>query len=255
MVNRLEGKYCLITGATSGIGRAAAHLFAESKCHLGITGRREERLRKLQAELVNKHSVQVDMFPFDIRDREACKKCVDSIEKPIDILINNAGLASGKDPIDAADFEDWDAMIDTNIKGLLSMTRFVSEKMKIKNSGHIINIGSIAGYEPYPGGSVYCGTKHAVRAITQASKMDLTGTNVRVSSVSPGLVDTEFSKVRFHGDEKKAAGVYKNLKALSASDIAEIILFTANRPSHVNILDTVVLPVHQSSATIVHREQ
>ncbi len=254
-MNRLKDKWILITGATSGIGKASAEIFAESGANLIITGRREERLKTLQKNLQTEHSVDVEIFSFDVRDREACKACVDSIEEPIDILLNNAGLASGKDSIDDADFEDWDAMIDTNIKGLLSMTRFVSERMKERDEGHIINIGSIAGYEAYPGGSVYCGTKHAVKAITQAAKMDLTGTNIRVSAVSPGLVETEFSEVRFHGDKEQADEVYKDMTPLTDRDIAEIIHFVANRPSHVNILDTIVFPVHQSSARIVARPE
>lgn len=252
-MNRVKNKTVLITGATSGIGAATANIFAEYGADLIITGRRKNKLESLSDFLIQKFSVSVQYHSFDVRDREACKKCVDTIKKPVDILLNNAGLASGLDPIQAADFDDWDAMIDTNIKGLLNMTRFVSEQMKQNGEGHIINIGSIAGHEAYPGGSVYCATKHAVKAITQAAKMDLSGTNIRVSSVSPGLVDTEFSEVRFHGDKKKAENVYRNLKPLSAEDIAEIIFFVANRPPHVNILDTIVLPVAQSSATIVHR--
>ncbi|TVR13857.1 MAG: SDR family NAD(P)-dependent oxidoreductase [Balneolaceae bacterium] len=252
-MNRLNHKTVLITGATSGIGEATARLFAEQNCTLILTGRREVRLKQLANTLSGQFNTSVQTVTFDIRNREECKKCVDAIEQPIDILINNAGLASGLDPIDSADFSDWDAMIDTNIKGLLSITRFVSERMKKVNKGHIINIGSIAGHEAYPGGSVYCATKHAVNAITQAAKMDLSGTNIRVSSVSPGLVDTEFSTVRFNGDKEKADKVYDRLKPLTAEDIAEILLFVANRPEHVNILDTIVLPVAQSSATIVHR--
>jgi NADP-dependent 3-hydroxy acid dehydrogenase YdfG len=254
-MNRLKDKWILITGATSGIGKASAEVFAESGTNLIITGRRKERLKSLQEKLQTEHNVNVETFAFDIRDRDACKACVDSIEQPIDILLNNAGLASGKDSIDEADFDDWDAMIDTNIKGLLSMTRFVSERMKQRDTGHIINIGSIAGYEAYPGGSVYCATKHAVKAITQAAKMDLTGTNIRVSAVSPGLVDTEFSEVRFHGDKEQAKKVYQDMTPLSGRDIAEIIHFVANRPPHVNILDTIVFPVHQSSARIVARPE
>jgi len=253
-VNRLNGKYCLITGATSGIGRASAEMFAEQGCNLGLTGRREQRLENLKSMLEASYDVNVDIFHFDIRDREACKKCVDAVSEPIDILLNNAGLASGKDAVYEADFSDWDAMIDTNLKGLLSMTRFASAKMKKRNEGHIINIGSVAGHEAYPGGSVYCATKHGVKAITESTKMDLKDTAVRVSSVSPGLVETEFSKVRFHGDEDAADKVYDNLQPLTAADIAEIILFVANRPPHVNILDTLVYPVAQSSATIVHRD-
>jgi 3-hydroxy acid dehydrogenase / malonic semialdehyde reductase len=254
-VNRLKNKWVLITGATSGIGLETARLFAQNEANIIITGRREERLNELKKELSKKTASEIVTFCFDVRDREACKKCVDSIKTPIDVLINNAGLASGKDPIDQADFEDWDKMIDTNIKGLLSMTRFVSERMRKQNTGHIINVGSIAGYEAYAGGSVYCGTKHAVRAINHAAKMDLLGTNIRVSAVSPGLVDTEFSEVRFHGDKNKADEVYKNLEPLTGVDVAEIIYFVASRPPHVNILDTVVLPVHQSSATLVHRSE
>ena len=254
-MNRLKDKWILITGATSGIGKAAAKIFAESGANLILTGRREERLTTIQKKLQAEYSVEVQIYSFDVRDREACKKCVDSISQPIDVLLNNAGLASGKDSIDEADFEDWDKMIDTNIKGLLSMTRFVSERMKKRNAGHIINIGSIAGHESYPGGSVYCATKHAVKAITQSAKMDLTGTNIRVSAVSPGLVDTEFSEVRFHGDKEGAKEVYEGMTPLTGRDIAEIIHFIANRPPHVNIMDTIVFPVHQSSATIVARPE
>lgn len=253
-MNRLADKWILITGATSGIGKASATLFAQNQANLIITGRREDRLKIFREELQSNFGIEVLTYCFDVRDRHACKSCVDSIDQPIDILLNNAGLASGKGAIDDADFSDWDAMIDTNIKGLLSMTRFVSERMKERNAGHIINVGSIAGYESYPGGSVYCATKHAVKAITQSAKMDLTGTNIRVSAVSPGLVETEFSKVRFHGDEEKADAVYKKIKPLNGMDIAEIIYFIANRPSHVNILDTIVFPVAQSSATMVSRE-
>ena len=252
--HRLKDKWVLITGATSGIGKACAFHFAKAGSNLILSGRREERLATIRAEIREDHQVDVETFSFDVRDREACKACIGSIDHPIDILINNAGLASGKDPVDQADFEDWDKMIDTNIKGLLSMTRFVSEKMRELNSGHIINIGSIAGHEAYPGGSVYCGTKHAVKAITQATKMDLHGTNIRVSAVSPGLVETEFSEVRFHGDQEAAAKVYTKMDPLTADDIAEIILFTASRPPHVNIMDTVVLPTAQSSSTMVHRQ-
>ncbi len=254
-MNRIKNKWVLITGATSGIGRDTAILFARNQANVIITGRRENRLNELKQKLSGETGARILSYCFDVRDREACRKCVESIPHPVDILINNAGLASGKDPIDQGDFEDWDKMIDTNIKGLLSMTRFVSEKMRQRNEGHIINIGSIAGHEAYSGGSVYCGTKHAVKAITQAAKMDLTGTNIRVSAISPGLVDTEFSEVRFHGDKDQAKEVYKNLEPLTGMDVAEIIFFVANRPSHVNILDTIILPVHQSSATLVHRDE
>lgn len=255
MINndRIKNKWTLITGATSGIGKAAALLFAESGSNLVLTGRREENLSNLKMNLVNSLDVEVQTSAFDITDRDACERFVEDLENPMDILVNNAGLASGKDPVDSADFFDWDRMIDTNIKGLLNITRFISPAMRKRNSGHIINIGSIAGHETYPGGSVYCATKHAVDALTKSMKKDFHGTEVRVSSVSPGLVETEFSNVRFHGDEKKAGKVYKNMKPLTAGDVAEVILFTATRPPHVNILDTIVLPVDQSSSTMVYR--
>lgn len=255
MKNRIKGNWVLITGATAGIGRAAAWQFAELGCNLIITGRRDDRLKKLKNELVDTYPVQVTTGDFDIRDRDACRDFVESLNHPVDILINNAGLALGKDPVDEADFDDWDTMIDTNIKGLLTMIRLISPMMRERNQGHIINLGSIAGYQAYPGGSVYCATKHAVKAITESAKQDLHGTSVRVSMVSPGLVETEFSIVRFKGDEEKADKTYEGLTPLTADDIAEIIVFTANRPAHVNIMDTVVFPVSQSSATMVSHDE
>ena len=251
--DRIKNSYILVTGATSGIGRAAAILFAQSGANLILTGRREQKLIDLKAALDSKTDVHISIHAFDITNRTACKEFVDSLDHPVDILVNNAGLASGKDPVQSADFSDWDRMIDTNIKGLLNITRFISVNMLKRNSGHIINIGSIAGYETYPGGSVYCATKHAVKALTSAMKKDFHGTNVRVSAVSPGLVETEFSNVRFHGNDEKADRVYKNMTPLTAEDVAEIILFTATRPPHVNILDTIVLPVDQSSSDMVNR--
>lgn len=254
MRNRLQGKWVLITGATAGIGKATAKMFAESKCNLIITGRRNERLQELQDQLESQYAANVETASFDVRNRSACQNFVSDLSHPVDILINNAGLARGKDAVFDADFADWDTMIDTNIKGLITMTRLITPQMKKRNSGHIINTGSIAGHESYPGGSVYCSTKHAVKAFTESTKKDLHGTKVRVSMVSPGLVDTEFSKVRFHGDTEQADEVYQNVKPLVAKDIAEIIHFTANRPPHVNIMDTIVLPVDQSSSTMVHRD-
>lgn len=252
--DQLKGKQVLITGATAGIGEAAAHHFARAGSHLVLTGRRISRLESIKNEIEHTFGVQVNIFSFDIRDREACRSFAESLSEPVDILLNNAGLASGLDPVDSADFDDWDAMIDTNVKGLLNMMRLIGPSMRERNSGHIINIGSIAGHEAYPNGSVYCGTKHAVKAITQAAKMDFHGTKVRVSAVSPGLVNTEFSDVRFHGDTDKAKGVYRGMQPLTADDIAEIILFTASRPPHVNIMDTIVLPVDQSASAMVHRD-
>ncbi|MDZ7714859.1 MAG: SDR family NAD(P)-dependent oxidoreductase [Balneolaceae bacterium] len=253
MNNRLKDKLVLITGATAGIGKACAQLFAESGSHLALTGRRENRLKNLKEQLESDFDIEVLTGAFDIRDRDACAEFLESLLKPVDILINNAGLAKGTDAVYEANFDDWDTMIDTNIKGLLTMSRLVTSSMRERDSGHVINIGSIAGHEAYPGGVVYCATKHAVKAITESTKKDLHGSRVRVSMVSPGLVETEFSKVRFKGDEEKAEKVYQNMDALTATDIAEIVHFTANRPAHVNIMDTVVFPVDQSSSTMVHR--
>lgn len=253
--SRLKNKLVLITGATSGIGRACAELFAGDGAHLILSGRRMGRLEELKSKLEETHGSDITVAVFDVRDRPACRDFVNSLDKPVDVLINNAELAVGKDPVDRGEFDDWDRIIDTNVKGLLNMTRLIAPLMKEKNSGHIINVGSIAGHEAYPGGVVYCATKHAVHAITQSTKKDLHGTAIRVSEVSPGLVETEFSHVRFKGDESLADSVYEGMEPLTALDIAEIILFTASSPPHVNIMDTVVLPVQQSSSTMVHRNK
>lgn len=254
MQNRLKNQWAIITGATAGIGAATAKIFAESGCNVMLTGRRQERLDELKKELQSSNSIKVETASFDIRDREACKQFVAGINHPIDILINNAGLAKGVDAVYDADLDDWETMIDTNIKGVFMMTRLITPQMKERDSGHIINISSIAGHESYAGGSVYSSTKHAVRVFTEATKKDLHGTKVRVSMVSPGLVDTEFSTVRFSGDKERADEVYAKMQPLVAEDIAEIVHFTANRPPHVNIMDTIVFPVAQSSATMVYRQ-
>ncbi|MCH2449532.1 MAG: SDR family NAD(P)-dependent oxidoreductase [Gracilimonas sp.] len=252
-MNRLIGKTAIVTGATAGIGFKTAELLAEQGVDVIITGRRKERLEEIKNDLENRFRINVQTAPFDIQDADACSTFIEALSVDIDILVNNAGLAKGTDPVFAADFEDWDTMIDTNVKGLLYLSRLISAKMKERNSGHIINVGSVAGHESYAGGVVYTATKHAVKAITESTKKDLHGTNVRVSMVSPGLVETEFSEVRFGGDKEKAASVYKGIQPLTALDIAEIILFVANRPAHVNIMDTIIYPVAQSSATMVHR--
>lgn len=253
MENRLSGKWVLITGATSGIGFSSAKIFAASDCNLILTGRRQNRLEKIKNELSGKYDIEVKTASFDVRKRQACLDFTENLTVPVDILINNAGLAAGKDAVYNAELDDWATMIDTNIKGLITMTRLISPRMRERNSGHIINVGSIAGHESYPGGSVYCGTKHAVKAFTEATKKDLHDTDVRVSMVSPGLVETEFSIVRFKGDEQRAGEVYDEIKPLTGDDIAEIIFFMANRPPHVNIMDTIVFPVSQSSSMMVHR--
>jgi len=254
-MNRLKNKWSLITGATSGIGKETAMLFAEKKCNVIITGRRNARLADLKELLTAKYGIRVLTGAFDVRDFEAVQEFIESLEQDIDILVNNAGLAVGKDPVDQVSKDDWDTMIDTNIKGLLSVSRLIAPGMKTRRKGHIINVGSVAGHEPYAGGSVYSATKHAVKAITEATKKDLHGTQVRVSMVSPGLVETEFSNIRFRGDKQKADNVYKGIEPLTGRDIAEIIMFIANRPAHVNILDTLVYPTAQSSATMVYRDE
>jgi 3-hydroxy acid dehydrogenase / malonic semialdehyde reductase len=255
MKNRLRGKRALITGATSGIGKSVAYQLAELGVDLILTGRRETRLNELKSQLVNSFEISVETACFDIRDREACIECHQQIKhlKP-DILVNNAGLASGTDAVQNASFEDWDLMLDTNLRGLLTITRLFLPEMLERNSGHIVNVSSVAGHEPYPGGSVYCATKHAVDAFTRALKMDIGHSKIRVSLVSPGAVETEFSVVRFKGDTDRAASVYAGITPLIADDIAEIIVFILNRPDHVNILDTLVFSTAQSSATRIHRE-
>lgn len=254
-MNRLVGKTAIITGATAGIGYKTAELLAEQGVDLIITGRRKERLEEIKNDLEDRLRVKVKTASFDIQDANACLEFVEALTVDVDILVNNAGLAKGTDPVFAADFKDWDTMIDTNVKGLLYLSRLISARMKELNSGHIINVGSTAGHESYAGGVVYTATKHAVKAITESTKKDLHGTNVRVSMVSPGLVETEFSEVRFDGDKEKASNVYKGMTPLTAQDIAEIIVFVANRPAHVNIMDTIIYPVAQSSATMVHRNE
>ncbi len=251
----LEGKTSLITGATSGIGLAIAEQFAAAGSHLILTGRRRERLLKIKDDLESNHGLQVRIFDFDIRNMTSCQAFVDQLgDDRVDILVNNAGLARGIDAVDQALVDDWEEMIDTNVKGLLYMSRLILPRMRKLNSGHVLNIGSIAGHEAYRGGAVYCASKHAVTAINASMKMDLTGTDIRVSMISPGLVNTEFSTVRFHGDTERADGVYKGMQPLTADDIADIALFIVTRPKHVDIMDVLVYPTAQSSAYLVHRD-
>lgn len=255
-MNRLKGKTIVITGATSGIGKASAFMFAEMGTHLFLTGRRAERLQQIQQEISDRFSeCTVSIFSFDVSNYEECERFVEQLPDKVDVLLNNAGLALGTDAVFDLKKEDADQMIDVNIKGVLSLTQLISPKMKQQNSGHIINVSSTAAHEAYAGGVVYCATKHALKAITDSTKKDLHGTNIRVSMVSPGLVETEFSNVRFKGDDQKASSIYKGLKPLVADDIAEIILFVANRPPHVNIMDTIIYPVYQSSPTMVYRDE
>lgn len=251
-------KTVLISGATSGIGLACAELFAKNNHNVILTGRRGERLSKLEDEFKSKYSVEVSSLTFDIRDKDAVIKAVKSLKdnnRTIDILINNAGLASGLNTVQDGDYDDWNKMIDTNVKGLLYISREILPMMIEQGSGHIINIGSIAGKEVYPNGNVYCATKHAVDAITKGMRMDAVKHGIRVSQVAPGAVETEFSIVRFHGDKEKADAVYKGFEPLHPEDVADAVLYVANTPKHVNINDLVIMPTAQASATIMHKTE
>lgn len=245
----------LITGATSGIGRATAQVFAENGINLILCGRRQERLDDLQTELGK--SIQVHTLNFDVRDKKAVFEAIGSLPEAfsnIDILINNAGNAHGLDPIEEGSLDDWDAMLDINVKGLLYVSKAVLPQMVEKKLGHIINIGSTAGKEVYPKGNVYCASKHAVDAINQGMRIDLNQYGIRVGAVNPGLVETEFSVVRFKGDEERADKVYKGFQPLTPEDVADIIYFVVSRPSHVNIADLVVMSTAQASSTIVNKK-
>ncbi|MBR9845229.1 MAG: SDR family NAD(P)-dependent oxidoreductase [Algicola sp.] len=246
-------KTALITGATSGIGRATAHEFAKHGINLVLCGRRQERLDTIKKAL----SKQTDVYTlnFDVRDKVATQSAIASLPdtfKTIDILINNAGNAHGLDPIQTGDLDDWDAMMDINVKGLLYVSKVIIPQMTERKSGHIINIGSSAGKEVYPKGNVYCGSKHAVLAITEGMRIDLNPFGIKVTAINPGLVETEFSKVRFKGDAS-ADTVYKGYKALQAEDVAEVIRFAVSRPAHVNIADVLMFCTAQANSTIVNK--
>ena len=244
----------LITGATSGIGEATARLLSQKGYRLILCGRRKERLQKLLAELSKQ--TEVTSLSFDVRNHNEVKAAVQSLTgnwKDIDVLINNAGNAHGLDPIQTGSIEDWEAMLDINVKGLLYVSREIIPLMTERKSGHIINIGSLAGKEVYPNGNVYCASKFAVDALTRGIRMDLNAFGIKVTSINPGLVETEFSLVRFKGDSEKASSVYKGLKPLVSEDIADIILYVLSALPHVVLADITVLPTAQASATIVKR--
>lgn len=248
-------KTVLITGATSGIGKATAQLLARNNYKIILCGRREDRLIELEREL-SKHT-EIHTLLFDVRDKKTVFESISSLPETfsnIDILINNAGNAHGLDPIQNGDLDDWDAMIDINVKGLLYVSKAIIPRMIEKKSGHIINIGSTAAKEVYPNGNVYCATKHAVDAINQGMRMDLNTFGIKVGAIHPGMVATEFSEVRFKGDTDRASNVYKGFDPLQAEDIADIIHFVISRPYHVNIADLIVMPTAQASSTIVKRD-
>lgn len=248
-------KVAFITGATSGIGRATAFELAKQGYRIVATGRRAERLEELKQELTE---VPVYILEFDVRDKAATQQAIDSLPedwRQIEVLVNNAGNAHGMSSIQNGSLDDWDAMIDINVKGLLYVSHAVLPLMLQHKKGHIVNIGSIAGKEVYPNGNVYCASKHAVDAISQGMRIDLVQEGIRVSEVNPGLVETEFSEVRFKGDKERAASVYKGFQALQAQDIAELISFIVTRPAHVNLAEVLVLPTAQAAATILHKQQ
>jgi len=249
-------KIALITGATSGIGKATAQILASNGYDLIITGRREELLNNLLESLSKETNAEILPLCFDVRNLAQTEKAINSLTGKwgnIDVLINNAGLAVGLGPVHTGVVDDWERMIDTNIKGLLYISRLISPRMVAKGAGHIINLSSIAGYEAYANGATYCATKHAVMAITKAMRIELLPFGIKVSSISPGIADTEFSTVRFKGDKEKADNVYKGLTPLYATDIAEAILFMVTRPSHVNIDQMLIMPTDQASARDFHR--
>lgn len=249
-------RIALITGASSGIGEACARKFAEGGYSLILTARRAEKLAELKAEL-EAEGTKVKTLTFDVRDAEAAEKAVDSLEpewRKIDVLINNAGLALGLDKEYEGDPDDWNTMIDTNIKGLLTMTRLIVPGMVERNEGHVINIGSVAGDAAYAKGNVYCATKAAVKTITDGLRIDLAETAVRVTNLKPGLVETNFSNVRFHGDNQRADNVYKGITPLTGADIADVAFYAASTPKHVQIAEVLILATHQASGSVIYRK-
>ncbi len=250
-------KYAFITGATAGFGEACSRLFAENGWNLVITGRRKERLEKLAYEIKSAHGVDVHTLNFDVRNQEEVAKVISEVPQDIKdgigILINNAGLAVGKGPIDNGVIDDWNRMIDTNVKGLLYVSNAVIPLLKANKGGHIINIASIAGKEVYPGGNVYCASKHAVDALSKAMRIDLVPYRIKVTNIAPGAAETEFSVVRFKGDQSVADSVYDGFDPLQAIDIAETVYFAATRPAHVNLNDIVIMPTAQASSQVLFK--
>ena len=251
------GMTVLITGASSGIGLATARAFGREGARLILIARRESRLKQLQDVLASAHGTESRVLPLDLRDREAIVAGLEGLSddwRAVDVLVNNAGLALGVDPLHRGKPDEWDEVIDVNVKALLTVSRTVIPWMVARNRGHVVNLGSIAGRETYPGGAVYCATKHAVRSLTRGMKMDLQGTPIRVTSIDPGLVDTEFSVVRFRGDHDRARAPYQGIQPLTGEDIAEAVLWAASRPPHVNIMDMTIFPTSQSSSVHIHRD-
>jgi serine 3-dehydrogenase len=258
MMLTLRDKIVFITGASSGIGQASAVEFAKQGARLILAARRRERLEELKAHLEKEYKAKIHLITLDVRTQKDVQKAVDELPAEwagIDILLNNAGLSRGLEKIYEGVLINWEEMIDTNVKGLLYVTRAVMPGMVQRNAGHIINIGSIAGHEVYPSGNVYNATKHAVKALNKAMRMDAFGTDIRVTSIDPGFVETEFSLVRFRGDGERAKKVYQGMRPLRAQDIAEAIVWSCTRPAHVNIEDMIIMPTDQAAVTMVNRKQ
>ncbi|MGA9381538.1 MAG: SDR family oxidoreductase [Phormidium sp.] len=252
----IKNEIVLITGASSGIGASCAQVFAQAGAKLILAARRKEKLQEIADKLNKEFTTEVYLIELDVRDRQAVQTALNSLPEPwqnIDILINNAGLSRGLSKLQEGDFQDWEEMIDTNVKGLLYLTRYIVPGMIDRGKGHVVNIGSIAGRQTYPSGNVYCGSKAAVRAISEGLKQDLLGTPIRVSCIDPGLVETEFSQVRFHGDTERAEKVYQGLTPLTGDDVADVVFFCVTRPTHVNISEILLVPVDQATTTLVHR--
>ncbi len=249
-------KIVLITGATAGFGKATAELFAKNGHDIIITGRRKERLESLKSDLEGQHKINVESLCFDVRNEHEVNTAIQGLSnnfKNIDVLVNNAGLASGLDPIQDGSTEDWDKMIDTNVKGLLYVSKAVIPGMVARQNGHIINIGSTAGKEVYPNGNVYCASKHAVDAITKGMRLDLLKDRIKVTQIAPGAANTEFSTVRFHGDKEKADKAYEGYQPMLAKDIAELVYYATNLPAHLCINDLVVTSLSQANSYVIHR--
>src|SRR5579862_3401639 len=253
----LKGKIVFVTGASGGIGRATALAFAAEGAKLLLAARRAAKLAEVAAECLKRGAVSVHSIDLDVRDHRAVQNAIDGLPEEwaaIDILVNNAGLSRGLDKLYMGRVEDWEEMIDTNIRGLLYVTRAVVPGMVVRGRGHVINLGSTAGELSYPGGAVYCGTKAAERLINDGLRQDVLGTPIRVTSVDPGMVETDFSLVRFHGDHERAAKVYKGVKPLTPEDVAEVIVWAAGRPDHVNIARVLMTPVQQANSILFHRD-
>lgn len=251
-------QFVYITGATAGFGEACAHIFAKNGWNIVATGRREDRLEKLKSLIESQYSVECVINHYDVRDQEQVERSIESlpnhVKENLSILINNAGLAVGRGPIDTGVVDDWERMIDTNVKGMLYVTRAIVPFLKKHKPSHIINVASIAGKEVYPGGNVYCASKHAVDALSRAMRIDLVQYGVKVTNIAPGAADTEFSIVRFKGDQETADSVYQGYEPLKAEDIADVIYFAATRPAHVTLNDIVIMPTAQASAMVLHKD-